>query len=65
MLKKLRYLHFGLSGVLAFAAVKMLIEPWYAMGPLLSLAVIVGILAVTIGVSLVRKDAGRAGKAVA
>lgn len=52
MLKKLRYLHYGLAGVLAFAAVKMLAASWYEVGPLASLAVIVGILAVTIGISL-------------
>ncbi len=55
MLKQLQYLHFGLAAVLAFAAVKMLIEPWYGVGPLLSLGVIVGILAVTIAVSLLGK----------
>lgn len=56
MLKKLQYLHFGLAGVLAFAAVKMLVAPWYDMGPLLSLGVIVAILGVTIGISLTRKE---------
>ena len=56
MLKQLRYLHFGLAGVLAFAAAKMLIEPWYAVGPMASLAVIAGILGVTIGISLAKKE---------
>ena len=56
MLKQLRYLHYGLAGVLAFAAVKMLIEPWYAVGPMASLGVIVGILGVTIAISLANKE---------
>ena len=56
LLEQLRYLHFGLAGVLAFAAFKMLAEHWIAVGPLLSLGVIVAILGITIGFSL----AGRA-----
>lgn len=57
MLKQLRYLHYGLAAVLAFAAVKMLAERWYAVGPIASLGVIVGILAVTIAISLYSKPA--------
>ena len=52
-LKKLRYLHYGLAGVLAFAAGKMLLEPRVEIGPLPSLGVIVAILGVTIAVSLI------------
>ena len=55
MLKRLRYLHFGLSGVLAFAAGKMLVAPWYEVGPLASLAVIIAVLCVTIAISLLVK----------
>jgi len=51
-LAKLRYLHYGLAAVLLFAAVKMLLVDWVPIGPLLSLAVIVGMLAVTVGASL-------------
>ena len=51
-LAKLRYLHYGLAAVLLFAAVKMLLADWVPIGPLLSLAVIVGMLAVTVGASL-------------
>jgi tellurite resistance protein TerC len=51
-LAKLRYLHYGLAAVLLFAAVKMLLADWVTIGPLLSLAVIVGMLAVTVGASL-------------
>jgi tellurite resistance protein TerC len=52
-LAKLRYLHFGLAAVLAFAAVKMLLADWVVIGPVVSLAVIAGLMAVTVGVSLV------------
>ena len=54
MFKKLRFLHFGLAAILFFAAAKMLLAPWYEVGPLTSLAVIVFILAVTITASLTR-----------
>ena len=52
-LARLRYLHFGLAAVLLFAAMKMLLADWVTIGPLPSLAVIVGLLAVTVGASLV------------
>ena len=52
LLTTLRFLHFGLGAVLAFAALKMLAEPRIVIGPLLSLAVIGSILAVTVGLSL-------------
>jgi len=52
-LAKLRYLHYGLAAVLLFAAVKMLLADWVTVGPLPSLVVIVGMLAVTVGASLV------------
>ena len=58
MLSKLRYLHFGLAAVLAFAAAKMLLADWVAIGPLVSLAVIVGLIGVTVGVSLVAGQEG-------
>ncbi|WP_158792318.1 TerC/Alx family metal homeostasis membrane protein [Granulicella sp. L60] len=52
LLSKLRFLHYGLALVLAFAALKMLAAHWFEIGPLQSLAVIVTILAVTICASL-------------
>ena len=52
MLSRLRFLHFGLAGVLGFAAFKMLAARWIAVGPLVSLAVIAAMLGVTIGASL-------------
>jgi tellurite resistance protein TerC len=54
MLSRLRYLHFGLAAVLAFAALKMLLADHLNIGPLLSLAVIAGLLAVTITASLLK-----------
>jgi tellurite resistance protein TerC len=58
-LAKLRYLHFGLAAVLAFAAVKMLLADWVVIGPVVSLGVIAGMVAVTVGVSLVAAAKGR------
>ena len=52
LLKKLRFLHYGLAAVLAFAALKMLSAHWIEIGPITSLATIVGVLAVTILLSL-------------
>ena len=52
MLATLRYLHYGLAAVLAFAAVKMLIAQWVEIGPLVSLGVIAVLLGTTIGLSL-------------
>jgi tellurite resistance protein TerC len=52
MLHQLRFLHFGLAAILAFASVRMLAARWIEVGPLTSLAVILGVLSVTIAVSL-------------
>jgi len=52
MLEKLRFLHYGLAAVLAFAAIKMLGSAWFEIGPIVSLIVIVSLLGVTIAVSL-------------
>jgi len=57
MLARLPYLHYGLSVVLAFAAVKMLISHWIEVGPLASLGVILAVLAITITVSLYHRTA--------
>lgn len=52
MLTRVRYLHYGLAVVLGFAAVKMLAAKWVEVGPAASLGVIVGVLGVTVGVSV-------------
>ena len=53
MLARLRFLHFGLAAVLAFAAVKMLISARVEIGPILSLLVIAVLLTITIAASLI------------
>jgi tellurite resistance protein TerC len=62
-LAKLRYLHFGLAAVLGFAAVKMLLADWVVIGPVVSLSVIAGLMAVTVGGSVwaARRDGEAAG----
>jgi tellurite resistance protein TerC len=55
LLTKLRFLHYGLAAVLAFAAIKMLAAHWLDIGPITSLAVIVAVLTITILVSLAFK----------
>ncbi len=52
LLKRMRFLHYGLAAVLAFAAVKMLGSHWFEVGPAASLAVILSVLAVTVFASL-------------
>ncbi len=52
LLTKLRFLHYGLAAVLAFAACKMLAARWLEVGPLASLAAIVLLLGITIAASL-------------
>jgi tellurite resistance protein TerC len=55
LLAKLRFLHYGLAAVLAFAALKMLSAHWLEIGPIVSLATIVTILGFTIALSLLKK----------
>jgi tellurite resistance protein TerC len=59
-LAKLRFLHYGLAAVLAFAAAKMLSSHWIEIGPLLSLGVIVVLLAITVTASLLAKPSAQA-----
>lgn len=54
MLARLRFLHFGLAAVLAFAGLKMLATEWIEVGPVASLVVIGVLLGVTVGASLIR-----------
>ncbi len=55
LLTKLRFLHYGLAAVLAFAALKMLSAQWLNIGPLTSLATVVAILGITVALSLIYK----------
>jgi tellurite resistance protein TerC len=52
MLTRIRFLHYGLATVLAFAALKMLTARWIEIGPLTSLGVILAVLAITVTASL-------------
>lgn len=56
LLVKLRFLHYGLAAVLAFAALKMLSAHWLEIGPILSLSIIVIILGFTTTLSLLRRE---------
>jgi tellurite resistance protein TerC len=51
-LEKVRYLHYGLAAVLAFAGFKLVTHDWVPVPPLVSVAIIVAILATTIAISL-------------
>jgi len=57
-LTRLRFLHYGLATVLAFAALKMLASHWIEIGPAASLAVILSILALTLVASLLAPGDG-------
>jgi tellurite resistance protein TerC len=60
LLSKLRFLHYGLAAVLAFAALKMLSAHWIDIGPLTSLTVILIVLTITIALSLAFKSTPQA-----
>ncbi len=59
-LTRLRFLHYGLAAVLAFAACKMLAARWIDIGPLVSLGVILSVLAITVFASLLAPGDRRA-----
>ena len=52
LLTHLRFLHYGLSALLSFAALKMLVVHWVDIGPITSLVIIVSLLAITVVASL-------------
>ena len=52
-MKEFRYLKYGLSVVLAFIGIKMLIEPWLEIPILLSLMIIFGIIIVSVIASMI------------
>jgi tellurite resistance protein TerC len=57
-LEKVRYLHYGVAAVLAFAAFKLVTHEWIPVAPMVSVGIIVVILTTTVLVSLyaARKD---------
>jgi tellurite resistance protein TerC len=52
-MKEFRFLKYGLSVVLGFIGIKMLIEPWFSIPILISLFVIFGIIIISIFLSLI------------
>ncbi|MFB1482377.1 TerC/Alx family metal homeostasis membrane protein [Corallococcus sp. RDP092CA] len=56
---QLKYLHYGLAGVLAFAGVKMVAEAWVHIPPLLSVAIIVVLIGGAVGASLAHRRSAR------
>jgi tellurite resistance protein TerC len=49
---EMRYLHYGLAGVLAFAAFKLLMEEWIQIPPPLSVAILLVLIGGAVGASL-------------
>lgn len=58
-LEKVRYLHYGLAAVLAFAGFKIITHDFFHIPPMLSVGLIVAILATTIVISLRVAPEGR------
>ncbi|WP_223641633.1 TerC/Alx family metal homeostasis membrane protein [Corallococcus sp. EGB] len=56
---QLKYLHYGLAGVLAFAGAKMVAETWVHLPPLLSVAIIVVMIGAAVGASLAHRRSVR------
>jgi tellurite resistance protein TerC len=55
LLNRVRFLHYGLAAVLAFAGAKMLAAKWWEIDPLTSLAVILTMIGITVALSLVSR----------
>jgi tellurite resistance protein TerC len=55
VLEKLEYLKIGLALVLIFVGAKMIAEPWLKISVELSLAIVIGMLLVTVLLSLLAK----------
>lgn len=58
-LAELRYLHYGLAGVLAFAAVKIIIEEWLTIHPLVAVGITSLLIGCTVWASM--RGTGRTG----
>jgi tellurite resistance protein TerC len=65
LMQMFHYLHYGLSAILIFVGTKMLIADIYKVPTVVSLGVIVGVLALTIGVSWLRRKPTSVKKAAA
>jgi tellurite resistance protein TerC len=62
LLPRFRFLHQGLAGILVFVGAKMSLSEWVPVSAPASLAVIVGILALTVAASLLFPAAGENAK---
>jgi tellurite resistance protein TerC len=58
-LQGLRYLHFGLAAIVGFAGIKMLIASWVKIPPLISVAMIAGMMALAVIASLRARASSR------
>ena len=58
MMQAFHLLHYGLAGILAFIGVKMLISGWVQIPTYIALAVVGGILAMSVAASLIWKEKG-------
>lgn len=57
-LRDFPYLHYGLSGVLGFAGLKLILSQWIKLPPLVSVSIIASIIAASIVASLRAKSRG-------
>ncbi|GAW67381.1 membrane protein [Geoanaerobacter pelophilus] len=57
-LRDFPYLHYGLSGVLAFAGLKLVFAQWLKLPPLLSVAIIASIIGASVWASIAVKKKG-------
>jgi tellurite resistance protein TerC len=66
VIAELRYLHYGLAAVLAFAGLKMIVpDTWVHVPPLVSVAIIVVCIGVSVAASLVARSRERRREATA
>jgi len=61
MIEVFHYLHYGLAVILSFIGVKMLISGYYQIPTAVALAVVAGVLALSVGASLLFPDKEAAG----
>lgn len=59
-LSSMKYLHYGLAGVLGFAAFKLLLAEWIHLPPMLSIGIIVATIGAAVWASLRAKATGKA-----
>jgi tellurite resistance protein TerC len=58
-MRDLRYLGAGLAAILSFVGAKMVVQPWYNIPTAASLAVILSLLAISVGASIARRGRAR------